>query len=252
MCSAKRFEEMIKARKGETIANLIFKKPTNWSITSCSQWNCYGSHSWRKQIFWLNHCFWQRHHASEFWYPAGDRWTLLARNQGFLEVGEKAVGRLGSSPRGSKIAERIYAAKKMYAKKGVPFAEECPAHKKAFRPSTHGTVLGIKFYFKKMKWLLLEEKIVSILSVIDKFFLQKNLLLEEIKKSFHSWLEVRDKIWFKKNEIVAARRENSQLLVHNWQIFAAKNLLPGRNPKGFHSWHRVRDKIWFQKINGCS
>ncbi len=62
------------------------------------------------------------------------------------------------SPKGSGITE---AFTNCYAKickdLGVPLAEPCPNHEKAFGPSTFGTVLGIGFDSTNLEWYLTPE-----------------------------------------------------------------------------------------------
>jgi hypothetical protein len=63
------------------------------------------------------------------------------------------------SPKGSGITETFtkgYA--KICADLGVPLAENCPNHEKAFGPSTFGTVLGIGFDSTNLEWYLGKDK----------------------------------------------------------------------------------------------
>jgi hypothetical protein len=82
------------------------------------------------------------------------------------------------SPKGSGITE---AFTKCYAKickdLGVPLAETCPNHEKAFGPSTFGTVLGIGFDSTNLEWYLAKDKTHDLIKCIDGFLAQKSCSL---------------------------------------------------------------------------
>jgi hypothetical protein len=87
------------------------------------------------------------------------------------------------SPEGSKITERFYETYKTVCQEvGIPLAPECPKHDKAFGPSTHGTVLGLKFDSNTMEWSISEDKRNSLISGIDSFLTKRTCSLSEIQK----------------------------------------------------------------------
>ncbi len=84
------------------------------------------------------------------------------------------------SPKGSGITESFT---KGYAKicgdLGVPLAEPCPNHEKAFRPTTYGVVLGIGFDSEKLEWYLTKDKADDLHQCIDEFLPRKACSLLE-------------------------------------------------------------------------
>jgi hypothetical protein len=82
------------------------------------------------------------------------------------------------SPQGSGFTE---AFTKGYAKicrdLGVPLAEKCPNHEKAFGTSTYGIVLGIGFDLVKLEWYITKEKANDLQKCIDEILARKTCAL---------------------------------------------------------------------------
>jgi hypothetical protein len=82
------------------------------------------------------------------------------------------------SPQGSGFTESFTKA---YAKicrdLGVPLAENCPNHEKAFGASTYGIVLGIGFDSENLEWYITKEKAIDLQKCIDEFLARKTCAL---------------------------------------------------------------------------
>ena len=87
------------------------------------------------------------------------------------------------SPKNSNIAENFSKKyKEICTELNVPFAKDCVNHEKAFDITTHGTVLGIEFDSKNMKWKLPKEKHDETLAAISNFLDKKECSLLELQK----------------------------------------------------------------------
>jgi hypothetical protein len=78
------------------------------------------------------------------------------------------------SPKGSGITETFTKAyAKICGELGVPLADPCPNHEKAFGASTHGIVLGIGFDSETLEWYLAKPKADNLQQCIDEFLTKK-------------------------------------------------------------------------------
>jgi len=83
----------------------------------------------------------------------------------------------------SGLTEKFTAAyKDICSKVNIPLANDCPAHEKAFGPTTFGTVLGINFDSSTMEWSISNEKELSLQEMIDFFLTNKTCSLKQIQK----------------------------------------------------------------------
>ena len=87
------------------------------------------------------------------------------------------------APEGSPLAKNFSDTYQSVCERcGVPLAEMCPRNEKAFKLSTHGTVLGVRFDSEDLSWSISSEKRAILLEVIKVFCMARTTTLNKVQK----------------------------------------------------------------------